>query len=281
MSFRMIFHLGANRNFVMKRAIVRSYLLTVILILLPAILFCQNIPDRPSPPKLVNDYTGTLSSTQIKNLENKLVHFDDTTSNQIAILIVNSFGGMDKADFADRVGEKWAVGRKGFDNGVVIVIRPKKANQKGEVAIAIGYGLEGAIPDATANRIIDYDMIPSFKQNDYYQGLNQGTDVIMALAAGEYSFQDYDKSRKSSPIGYIIPFVFIFLIYFMITRNSRRSYSVGRSVPFWAALWLGSTMGGRGSSGGGFGGSSGFGGGGGFGGFGGGGFGGGGAGGSW
>jgi uncharacterized protein len=267
----------------MKSKVKYLLSLTLVIWLLAIQGYSQDIPRKPSPPRLVNDYANILSEHQARELENMLVAFNDTTSNQIVILLVNSFQGMDKAEFADRVGEEWGVGQKEFDNGIVMVVRPKTPNQRGEAWIAIGYGLEGAIPDAIANRIVDYEMIPHFKKNDYYTGLLNGTQVLMSLAAGEYSSDEYaSKFKARENWGYIFFILFFFFIIF-ITRLRRRSMTMGRShVPFWTALMLGSTLGGGRSSGSAWGGSSsgGFGGGG-FGGFGGGSFGGGGAGGSW
>lgn len=247
----------------------------------------QDIPSLPDPPRLVNDYTGTLTSGETAMLERKLVAFNDTTSNQITIVMVNSFNGMDKAEFADRIGEQWKVGQKEFDNGIVILVKPKRGNQKGEVWIAVGYGLEPVIPDATANRVIDYEMIPEFRQNNYYGALDRGTDVLMGLAAGEFSSDEYAKNTGASPFASLIPLIFIIFVIAWILIARSRSYSVGKDTPFWTAILLGSLLSGRGShsgsygnfrGGGGFGGGGG---GGGFGGFGGGSFGGGGAGGSW
>ncbi len=249
-------------------------------LILPVI--AQDIPVRPQPPKLVNDLAGILSPSQTGNLERKLVAFNDTTSNQITIVLVKTLNGHDKAQFAYEIGETWGVGQGKFNNGIVILVKPKTASSRGQAFIATGYGLEGAIPDATASRIVNNEMIPYFKNNDYYTGLDNATTVLMELASGEYSYQAYDKRTKGTPLGAILPFIIIFVVYFLLMRNRGKYYSAGKSgssLPFWTALWLGSAIG-RGSSGGGSWGnfSSGSGG---FGGFGGGSFGGGGAGGSW
>ena len=264
---------------------IRSLFFILVFLIPVQDIISQDIPARPDPPRLVNDFTRTLSSYEVSQLERKLVAFNDTTSNQIAVVLVNSFNGMDKAEFADQIGEKWQVGQKAFDNGVVILVKPKTGNQKGEVWISVGYGLEPAIPDATANRIIDYEMIPSFRQNNYYAALDKGTDVLMALAAGEFSSDEYAKTTGGSPFASIIPILFIIVVIFWVFYARGRSYSVGKDTPFWTAILLGSLLSGRGSHGGSYGdfrgGGFGSGGGGGFGGFGGGSFGGGGAGGSW
>jgi uncharacterized protein len=265
------------------------YLLTLVLFFCTVSysdLFSQDIPDKPVPPRLVNDFTGTLNSEEVNTLERKLVAFNDSTSTQIAIVIVPSLNGYDKSDYAQRLAQKWGIGQKGLNNGILILVKPKTSGSGGEVFIAPGYGLEGAIPDITCGEIIDYEMIPSLRNNDYFGALSNATNILMSLARGEFSSAEYgQKSGKSSgkgvPIGIII--FIIFIIIAMISGKSggsrHKNLSTG-GLPFW--LLLGMMNSGRGSHSGSWGGfSGGGGGGGGFGGFGGGSFGGGGAGGSW
>jgi uncharacterized protein len=248
-------------------------------------VFSQNIPERPNPPRLVNDFAGLLKTEEVNMLEQKLVLFNDSTSNQIAIVIVRSLEGYDKADFAQRLAEKWGIGQKGKNNGVLILVKPKTADSNGQVQIAPGYGLEGVIPDITCGEIVDREILPAFRNGDYYGGLNKATSTLMSLAKREFSASEYGQragrsTGKHIPFGLVIFIVFIIIA--MISRGSggsnNRHISTG-GLPFW--MLLGMMNSGRGSSGswGGF--SGGGGGGGGFGGFGGGSFGGGGAGGSW
>lgn len=250
-------------------------------------VFGQTVPDRPNPPRLVNDYTKTLTQQEISSLEQKLVRFNDTTSNQITVVLVNSLNGLTPSMFAYEVGAKWSVGQKKFDNGIVVLIKPKlSSSDKGEVYIAVGYGLEPAIPDAITKRIINNEMIPYLKNGDYYEAINKATNVLMNLASGEISADGYKKRTGTPAIFSLIPFLIIIIVVIAIRKSGGKSQGIGRSnTSLWTALWLGSMMSGRGSSSGSWGnfsgGSSGFGGGGGFGGFGGGSFGGGGAGGSW
>jgi uncharacterized protein len=247
-------------------------------------LFAQEIPERPVPPRLVNDLANLLASDEVSRLEQKLLHFNDSTSTQIVIVIVRSFNGYDMYDLAQRIGEKWGVGQKGKNNGIVILVKPKSGMEKGMACIQTGYGLEGVLPDATCKRIFEHEMVPEFKVNNYYKGLDNAITTIMSITKGEYTADQYNKKTKASPYGMLVPII-IFIIVFLLIRNNRGgTHSVGKQLPFWTALWLlGSMGGGRGSWGNFQSGSGGFGGGGGggFGGFGGGSFGGGGAGGSW
>lgn len=262
---------------------IKLYATSLLLLIGILSVTAQDIPPRPQPPRLVNDFADLLSPREEQALEMKLVRFNDTTSNQIAIVTLKSLGGYDVASVANEIGEKWQVGQKEFDNGVVILVKPKVGNQKGQVTIQTGYGLEPAIPDAIAERIIQNEILPSFRENDIYGGLDAATNVLMQLAAGEISADGYQKQAEAPAIFALIPILIIIIIIILIRVTSRKSYGMGKSnMPFWTAMMLGSTMGRGSSSGfGGLGGGSGFGGSGGFGGFGGGSFGGGGASGSW
>ncbi len=267
------------------KKIISSGLFILALLLVAGQLTASGIPPKPDPPRLVNDFAGLLTAQQVKNLEYRLRYFHDTTSNQIVVVTVKSLNGMDPAMFATELGHKWGVGQKKFDNGVVILIKPKYGNSRGRAFIAVGYGLEPVIPDAIAKKIVEYEMIPSFKRGDYYDGIYKATQTVMKLAAGEISAKGYNKLHNgSSPLAALVPFVVFLLIFLLIRVSNARSYSVGKGTSFWTAFMLGSMLGGSSHSGSWnsfSGGSSGSGFGGGFGGFGGGGFGGGGAGGSW
>ncbi len=239
------------------------------------------IPPKPNPPRLVNDYLNLLSPSQAEALERKLVAYDDSTSNQIAVVTIGDIGDYDISDYAVALGRKWGVGGKEFDNGIVVVILVDKERQKRKVWIAPGYGLEGAIPDITAKRISDNDIIPNFKANDIYRGLDEGTDDIIRAAKGEYTAPEgYNKRSNEGGIPKWL-IILIIIIVLIILSNSNRKGGGGmmsrRGYRRWdnnvPPIWFpsgGGGWGGGGSSGGG-----------GFGGFGGGGFGGGGAGGDW
>jgi uncharacterized protein len=250
-------------------------------------VYSQNIPERPSPPRLINDFAGMLQADEVRSLEQKLVSFNDSTSTQIVIVIVPSLEGYDKADYSQRLAEKWGIGQKSLNNGILILIKPKTADSNGQVQISTGYGLEGAIPDITCAEIVDREILPAFRGGDYYGGLDHSTSTIMSLARGEYSAAEYgQKAKKSSgknlPLGLII-----FIVFIIIAISSRGSggsnnkhLSTG-GLPFWMLMSMMNSGKGSGGSWGGFSGGGSSGGGGGFGGFGGGSFGGGGAGGSW
>lgn len=242
----------------------------------------------PKPDRLVVDVVGILSEAEKNALESKLRALNTNTSNQVVIVILDELCEGDAAMTATEIGHRWKVGQKEFDNGIVILVKSTGGPGERRTFIATGYGLEGAIPDATTKLIVDREMIPAFKTENYYAGLDKALDVIAELASGEYDYQQYQQQGTTSPGVMVFPFLLIMGIWFLLFYRRTRSYARSNNLGFWAALALmnaasgshkghyGSFRSGSGGFGGGFGG-----GGGGFGGFGGGGFGGGGAGGSW
>jgi uncharacterized protein len=229
----------------------------------------QDIPARPKPPRLVNDFTQTLTPDQIEALEKKLVVFDDSTSTQVAVVIMGSLNGLEVSDMALKIGRSWGVGGKEYNNGVVflVAINDRRMN------ISTGYGVEGALPDITAKHIIEEVVTPNFKQKNYYRGIDEGTDAIIKAVKGEYKAPPKKKNGGSPLVGFLI-FVTIILI-FIFSGAGRQGQYVSRrgSRGFMGPMFF--------PGGGWGGGSSGSSGGGGFGGFGGGSFGGGGASGGW
>lgn len=264
----------------------KAYLVTLLLLFSINLSVIAQIPERPNPPRLANDFASLLSSTELETLEQKLLAYNDSTSTQITVVILPSLEGYDPDDMAQRIGQEWGVGQKNTSNGLVILIKPKRGNERGEAAISTGYGLEEYITDAVSRRIIDNEMIPHFKNNQYYEGINAGVDVVADLLMGKYTAEDYGKKSDGGKGG--ILFVIIFIVFIIIALAGRNkgdnNHTIGKrnNLPFWLLLsMMGSGRGSGGQWGGFSGGSGGFGGGGGFGGFGGGGFGGGGASGSW
>ncbi|MCG9879916.1 MAG: TPM domain-containing protein [Bacteroidia bacterium] len=231
-------------------------------------LWAKEIPSKPNPPKLVNDYAAILDAGQAQALEAKLKAYSDSTSTQIAIVIEQSLEGDDDFDYSHRLAEAWQIGMAGKNNGLLIYI----AIGDRKIRIQNGYGLEGSITDAFSRRIIEEVIKPSFRQQAYYEGLDQATTLIIKKASGEFVNEDFGKKKKhkGGSVSTIIVIAIIILIFFLSNKGGGRG---GRNVFHGPSPFMG-TFGSRGFSGGG-------GGGGGFGGFGGGSFGGGGAGGSW
>jgi uncharacterized protein len=131
--------------------------------------------------RYVTDLTGTLRADEAAALERRLVDFADARGTQVAVLVVPSTDGEAIEAYALRVVETWRLGRKGVDDGVLLVV----ALDDRRVRIEVGYGLEGALPDATSKRIIDETIVPQFRAGNVYAGLNAGVERILAVVSGE------------------------------------------------------------------------------------------------
>lgn len=257
----------------LKNAGIR--LLSIIL-LLPCSLVVRaddkDFPPQPQPPRLVNDLAHVMSADEVSRLEEKLVNFDKTTSTQISVVTIQSLGGYEVEQYAVELANRWGIGRKAKNNGVLIfaAIKDHKIN------ISTGYGLEGALTDAMCGRIIRNEIVPSFKAGNFYEGFDKAADAIIAATKGEYDAEP-EASHKPGLVGIVVTILLIYFILWLISRGGGGgNYMSGRGSRGWGGPWIGGFGGGswggggsRGSSGGGFGG------------FGGGSFGGGGASGSW
>jgi uncharacterized protein len=255
---------------------VRTLLLSFLLV--SVFSFAQDFPERSNT--IVSDYANVLSPEQRQALEQKLVTFNNSTSTQVAVVLMNSVGNYDIAEYSVQLFNQWKIGQSSKNNGVLLLA----AIEDRKVWITTGYGIEGVLPDALCKRIVNNDILPNFKSGNYYGGLDAATNSIMSIVKGEFTADDYMKSgKKKFPLAGFFIAIIIFIIVIFSKVSSTRRYSRINSIPFWTA-WMLMNAASRRSSGswGGFSGGGGFGGGGGgFGGFGGGMSGGGGAGGSW
>ncbi|WP_254562793.1 TPM domain-containing protein [Dyadobacter diqingensis] len=255
----------------MKKYLIFSLMFLFILCRVSA----QDIPAKPNPARLVNDFAKQLNPTEVSALEQKLVAYSDSTSSQIAIVVVPTTGEYPIADYALKLGREWGVGGKGKNNGIVILW----ASTDRKIFISTGYGMEGAIPDAIAKRIITQVITPEFKNGMYYRGLDRGVDVIFKYATGEYK-ADPKEQEDGGGISPLLIFIIVFVVILIIISRNKGGgggggyRSAGGGPIFWPTTY---SSGGSSGWGGSFGGGDS----GGFGGFGGGSFGGGGAGGDY
>jgi uncharacterized protein len=253
--------------------------LLYIFIFLSFGVFAQkDIPERPSPPRLVNDFVGNvLSQSEINALEQKLRGYADSTSTQITIVIAADLNGYEPIEYAYRIGDKWGVGQKGKDNGIVLLWCPKDR----KLAIATGQGVQGRITDGYAGAIIDKVIRPNFRNLQYYKGLDDATTKIFERLTGEFKAKKRQADGDGDDfLGIFIFLIFVIIIIYIINKNNRnggngrRSYHDRGDGGGWMPYVIfgngGSSSGGWSSGGGGGGGFD-------FGGFGGGGFDGGGA----
>lgn len=254
---------------------MRSGLIALLFTLfcIAAVASAGDFPERPNPPRLINDFAGMLTAAEISDLEQKVDRFNDSTSIEISVVTISNLGNYDISDYAFQLGELWGIGKKSKNNGVLILI----AKENRQAFIATGYGMEGVLPDMRCKRIIDADLIPQFKRSNYFNGISFTIDAIIRYSANEYT-ADPKETKGVSPL-YVFLFILIVIIIigFINRKNQGNSGGSSRGGGLFGPM-MGGGFGGYHSGGGGFGGGSS---GGGFGGFGGGSFGGGGSGGSW
>jgi uncharacterized protein len=216
----------------------------------------------PAPAAYFNDYAGVVSAGTASALNAQLDQFERTTSNQIVVAIyphMQSDSSIE--DYAVRVAQAWGVGQTGKKNGAVLFI----FTQDHALNIEVGYGLEGALTDDLCKRIIDDEIVPRIKSNDWDGAARAGVQSILAATQGEYKGNGATANDgQSGQGGFHIPFVaifFLFLIGMRILRSFNHTVYTGRGRrSYWAAgvpwMFLGGF--GGGSSGGGFGGGGGF-----------------------
>ena len=176
-------------------------------------------PDSPKPFRYVNDYTNTLSEKQLDALEAKLVAYGKETSSQIAVVIVPTTGEYEISQYAFELGDKWGIGRKNLNNGVLLLI----AKDDRKLFIAVGQGLQGVLTDALASQIIRNQIRPYFRNEQYAQGIDNGLDYIIAATKGEFAAQ----AEEENDFGDFVPFIMLalfILIVVMAEMNSRRPY---------------------------------------------------------
>ena len=268
-------------NFLMRLR-SRKYFFAFLFLGLNIFVFAQLIPKPPPKIFPVTDNVGLLTESERDQINQKLIKFYDSTSTEIAVIIVPTTSGEDINYLATMYGEQWRIGEKEQDNGVVFLI----ATEDRKFAIQQGRGVERYLTASVAGQILDYIVRPNFKQGLWYDGINRGTDALMEAVEGKFKPIAKDTNQESlSPFQILMIAFFVFIILsflfkggggsggrhddedVILSRRGRRSYP-GGFFPFPGSF-----------GGGGFGGGSG---GGGFGGFGGGGsFGGGGASGGW
>lgn len=237
--------------------------LSIILVVISTgILHGQDFPSEPKGH--VNDFANMLTRSEVGRLETKLRNYRDSTTNVIAIATLPDLKGYPIEEVATQLFNDWKMWHEDRYNGVLIVIAPKERQMR----IEVGYGLEGAIPDVMAGRIIREILNPYFKQGEYYAGLDRATSAMIGLASGEY---EGELNSQSSPGGFFNSDLIIFLLFlaFVLYVTSRRGgggkgkgrrrrrHSLSSGGIIWMGGGFGSGGGGFGGGGGGFGGFSG------------------------
>lgn len=193
-----------------------------ILLLGCSCLAAGAFPQKPAIEGPVNDLAGLLNGAQILELQHMLVDFADSSSNQICVVTVNSLEGMAASQFAIKIGQDWKVGSSDFNNGIVFLVKPRIGSESGEVFIAVGRGLEGAIPDIYAHRIVNDVVIPHLARGDYYSGIREGCITLMKYASGEYSIEkDYGEDDEEILAAILTLLIIVAVIIFLVRRSKK------------------------------------------------------------
>lgn len=188
----------------MGRSLLLRVLATVAL-LWSGIVLAQPLIAVPALTTRVTDLTGTLSAPEQAALDRQLAELEARKGSQIAVLIVPTVRPEAIEQFAMRVAESWKLGRKGVDDGILLLV----AKEDREVRIEVGYGLEGAIPDATANRVIDEFILPRFRAGDFAGGISAGVERLVGLIEGEPLPEPQHTTPDSAGIETLLPLVFV------------------------------------------------------------------------
>lgn len=160
----------------------------------------------PKPESYVNDYAGMLSAGAKAEIERELVEFEKATSNQILVATFASLEGDSLEDFSIRLAERWKIGQKDKDNGVILLVfRDDRA-----VRIEVGYGLEGALPDVLCDAIIRNEIVPAFREGSYGTGIHRAVRAIEQATKGEYSADQNERGEPGMIVGFLLGAFFIF-----------------------------------------------------------------------
>jgi len=195
--------------------LIRRLIIFAVLLIFTQCVFSQRSKAPSAEDKIrtyATDKTGTLSSSQLKLLDDKLSAFEKETSNQVVVWMVPSLDGGSLEDKSYEIAEQNGIGQKGKDNGVLLFI----AKNDRKLRIEVGYGLEGALPDALCDQIIRKEITPEFKKGKFYEGINAGVDAIIKATKGEYiADNNTDDSDVDNMTVCCIPLpVFIFILIF-------------------------------------------------------------------
>ena len=212
----------------------------------------QKSLPKPNPPSLVVDNANLFASQDRQALEQKLVALDDKSSNQVCVVTVSSLNGEIIEDVANKTFRHWGIGNKKTNNGILILVA---LNDK-KIRIEVGKGLEGAIPDVTANDIINNDIKPAFRNGNYISGINAAVDNLSKAAVGEYNIKR-EKESSSNHISSIIKIIFLIIVIILFLASGRGGRGGGSNAWILPLLLSGggnNNWGGGSSNGGGFGG---------------------------
>lgn len=199
---------------------------TILILAVALVVVGQNLEAQKQIPQIeqrVNDFTNTLSFNEWKSMENMLKRFEDSTSTQIVVLMVDSLNGQSIEEYAVSVFDKNKIGQARKDNGVLLVV----AKNDRKIKIEVGYGLEGVLTDVLCEQIIDKEMVPQFKDANFYGGLLTGVTSIMGAVSGEYKAEPRGKAAPAISGGLVAIFLLFFFYGILPLVASRRRTIIG------------------------------------------------------
>lgn len=226
----------SNFNLIFSRLMAKRLLILFPLAFFLASIFISTVIalSFPKPSGYVNDFANILSSETKKGLEDKLVNLEKESSIEIAVVTVSSLEGTTVEDYAVRLFEEWKIGKKGKDNGVLILVAPNER----EIRIEVGYGLESILTDSRAGRIIRNIITPEFKKNNYDTGITKGVEAIIAVLLNK------EVEQVDSPVVKNIELLLPFIIFGSIVLFSYLAAFLGRSKEIWPGGIIGAVFGG-------------------------------------
>ena len=175
------------------------------------------IPEKPKVLYPVYDEVGLLSSEENELLNQKLIKFEDSTSTEIEVVIIPSTKGEDINFLATRFGQTWGIGKKGVDNGVVFLIATKDR----QISIQQGRAVEKYLTASVAGQIIDYLIIPKFKQGKWYEGIDEGVNALMEATQGKFKPQKKEKEEDFAMVAVLIIVLFIGIMIILIKYGNK------------------------------------------------------------
>ncbi|MFM2357904.1 MAG: hypothetical protein RJA61_641 [Candidatus Parcubacteria bacterium] len=204
---------------------MKKFLISSVLVFAPLFLLAYVSPG--SPQGFVNDYANLLAVEEKTELESVLTQFEKDSSNEISVVTIKSLQGDTIENYAEKLFQEWGIGKAKDDNGVLLLI----ALEDREMRIEVGYGLEGALPDATASSIIRNTLTPAFQEENYYEGISSAVVEMISATKGEYTPVSSSIDYESIPIEFFGFLIFVVPMWF--------ASILGRSKSWWAGGVIG------------------------------------------
>ncbi|MFA5098640.1 MAG: TPM domain-containing protein [Candidatus Paceibacterota bacterium] len=210
-----------------------AFSVLVLAVIFPSAVFAYSNPGNPAG--FVNDFAGVLSAEQKQQLEQKLSGFEKSAGNEISIAVIKSLDGDTIENFAVELFKDWGIGKEGQDNGALILV----AVDDRQMRIEVGYGLEPVLTDAQSSWIVNNQMAPAFKNNDFYGGLNAASDKIISATGGEIISEENTASKENVNYFNILAFIIFAFVWLGSVLSRSKSWWAGGVVGGIAGIIIG------------------------------------------